>query len=136
MTKKEEVIEVVEDNKDYIWDKQVKSIKWTEVVFEDWTVEVLTETQLKYIVTKWPRDLSQIRNIVLKEIVLWMLNLLEDHNVRRADLKPILETLWTSYDESFNIAIGKAFGTYKEGEHSQNGLDNIRVSDIKRLKDM
>ena len=118
----------------YIGEKEIKGIKGNIVTYKDDTTQTFTETQLQYIITKEPKDLTDFRDLVFKNVVGDMLDLLEKHDVKKWDLDSMWTMLIWSYNEAFAIAIGKAFWTYKEGIHSDYFMENIKMSDISRIK--
>lgn len=148
----------------YIWEKAIKSIvEWT-VTFEDWSEQYYTEKQLSYIVTDEVKDPTSMRELVMAnvipdilsaiqslpiteeptDIVAKVLEVVEEHNIRRGDFaaimdtvsyrfKLILDTTVKSYQELFAKAVWKAFGTYKEEKPSEYFFEDIKVSDMKKL---
>lgn len=97
-----------------------------------------------------PEVLAAIQSEVIGEeptnIVAKILEVIEKHNIRRGDFaaimdrtsykfKLILDTTVKSYNEVFNKAIWKAFGTYKEWRASEYFFEDIRVTDMKNLID-
>lgn len=150
----------------YIWDKAIESIvEWT-VKFSDGSEQHYTDKQLSYLITEEIKDPTQFRDLVLAnvvpdilsaiqslpiteeptDIVAKVLEVIEEHNIRRWDLaaimdtvsykfKLILDTTLKSYQELFAKAIGKAFGTYKDWISSEYFFEDIRVSDMKNLID-
>ena len=50
-------------------------------------------------------------------------------------MKEIIQTVADSYMVWYKLAVWKAFWTYQEWLHHDYFIDNIKVSDIKRLKD-
>lgn len=117
----------------YIWEKQVKWIKKNVVTFMDGSIETYTEKQLSYMITKEPQDLTQSRDLLLKMIVPEVMDVLEKHNIRKWDLDAILHMVIASYNNTWDIAIGKAFWTYKEWTSPEYFQEDIKVSDLKRL---
>lgn len=117
----------------YIWEKEVKSIEWTLVTFVDETSQVFTERQLEYLVKDEEYDLTTERNLLLENIIPEIMEVLREHNVKKVDIQAILNWVVWEYNETFNIAVGKAFGTYEEWKHTAYFPENIRFSDIDRL---
>ena len=147
----------------YIWEKKIEKIDWTIVTFEDWTTGEYKEKELSYIVTKEPKDLTQMRDIMLDTLlpkvleafktidvenesntVSAILKIMEEYNIRKWDVDSLLnETLWKiqsiirsvteSYNEKLLVAVWKAFWTYDKDLHSAYCFENIRVSDIVKM---
>ena len=117
----------------YIGDKEIKWVKKGVVTYVDGSQETLTEKQLSYMVTKEPKDLTAMRDLLIDNVVPEILRLLEEHDVRKWDLWAILDTVISSFDYSYYTAMGKAFWTYKEWGYYESFRDDIRMSDIKRL---
>ena len=125
---------MTKDTSLFIGEKEIKGIKENLVTYKDDTQETFTKTQLQYIITKEPKDLTQFRDLVFANIVGDMLDLLEKHDVKKWDLDPMWVMLIWSYNEALAQAMGKAFWTYKEGIHSDSFMENIKMSDISRVK--
>ena len=119
----------------YIGEKEIKWVKDCLVTYKDWTTQTFTEAQLQYVITKEPKDLSDFRDIVLKAVCNDMLDLLEKHDVKKWDVDAIWTMVIWSYNEAFSYAVGKAFWTFEEWRHVQYFMEDIKISDIKRLKD-
>lgn len=117
----------------YIWEREVSLIEGKKVTFADGTVEKFTKKQLNYLVTDTPQDLSEVRNNLLLAISADLLKVIEEYDIKRSDLAPIVNTVVDSYNRSFKIAIGKAFGTYAEDMHHDYFEENIKISDIARI---
>lgn len=119
----------------YIWEKLISKIEGTKVTFDDWTNREFTETQMLYIVTEEPKDLTAFRDLCVKNIVKDMLDVIEKHDVKKWDIDNIMQVLVWSYNEAFLTAVGKIFGTYDPKLHSSYFQEEIRISDIKRVLD-
>lgn len=154
----------VESNTKYIGTKEIDKIEWCEVTFKDGTTQTFNEKQLEYMITTEMKDASAFEAIMSKAIVVdvWkviqeedpedivtvagkILKVYEDHDImnRQVDkigfevitrIKIMIETVARSYIEWFNVAVAKAFGTYIDWKPTQTFVENIRVSDIVRLK--
>ena len=112
----------------FIWKKEVKSIKDWLVTFKDDTQEFFTEKQLSYIQTEGETSESGLQNLAANEIVKDMLNVLEEHNVKFWDLQFVVQKLLLSYNSTLDETIAMIF-TWK------NDYDNIRVNDIKKVRE-
>lgn len=117
----------------YIGELQVKSIEWNLVLFEDGTSKEYTDKQLTYMVCDTKKDLSEARDLMIDNLVPEIITLLEQHNIRKGDLSAIINTVIDSYNEAFNVAIWKAFWTYRAGVNSQYFTEDIEISNIKKL---
>ena len=73
-----------------------------------------------------------------------VIDVMEEHNASELELRyalklaqmkciEIFKVVQDSYDYNLNIAIGKAFGTFKEWEHHSTCTENIRMSDIHKF---
>lgn len=148
----------------FIGEQKIKSIDGTLVTFIDDTQKTYTEKQLTYMISEEPKYLSEMQELIVlnvvpdvvkaiqtwdldydKEIAMDVLNVLQTHDVRMGDSSKILgtvmakidiifKTVISSIDEPYYEAIGKAFWTYVEGRPSKDFRDNIRMSDIIRVK--
>lgn len=119
----------------FIKDKEVESIKGGKVTFKDGSTECYTEKQLKYIVTEEAVDDTKYQNIVLENVAQDVLWVLQEHNIRKGDLSPIIETVISSFNQNFLIAVWKAFGTYQEDKYPMQMQEDIRMNDIIQMKD-
>ena len=119
----------------FIKNKEVESINGTEVLFKDGSKENYTEKQLKYIVTEESMDDSQFQNLILENVATDVLAVLQEHNIRKGDLSPIIETVISSFNQNFLIAVGKAFGTYADWKYPVQMQEDIRMEDIIQMKD-
>ena len=120
----------------YIGEKEVVSIEDTIVTCKDWeeeeTIE-LTPRQLQYMITDEPKDATAVREMIIVEFARDMLQIIEQHDVRKWDIDAILNVLVQSYNGFFNTAIGKAMWTYDETKHHSLYIDELRVSDLKKF---
>ena len=124
---------LITEPKQYLWEKEIKSIQWNVVTDIDWKDTTLTDKQLTYMVTTEPKSLTEARDILLDNIVPEVMDVLEAHNIRKWDLSSIIDTVINSYNMTFFTAIGKAFWTYEKGKPHLYFQDDIRVSDMTRL---
>ena len=119
----------------FIKDKEVESIKGWTVTFKDGSTECYTEKQLTYIVTKEELDDSKFQTLVIENVTKDVLWVLQEHNIRKGDLSPIIETVISSFNQNFLIAVWKAFGTYQEDKYPMQMQEDIRMNDIIQMKD-
>lgn len=119
--------------KQFLWEKQIDGINNNIITLKDGTEVELTEKQMKYMISDKSVDASKQREILLDTVVPEILMILEEHDVMQGDIQAIRQTVVDSYDRSYMIALGKAFGTYEPNKPFQSLRDAIRVSDIKRL---
>ena len=117
----------------YIWEQEVSKVNDKQVIFKDWTEKNFTPKELKVLLTKEKKDLTQQRDLVLDAIIPEMLQILENYNIKKGDIKSVLNWVVGSYNETLNQAIWKAFWTYEENKNSAYFPENIRVSDIKKF---
>ena len=117
----------------YIGGKEVVSVEDTKAIFKDWTEKEFTPKELKVLLTKEKKDLTQQRDLMIDAIVPEILQVFEDYNIKKWDIQSILNAVVWSYNETFNKSIGKAFWTYEDWKHSAYFPENIRVSDIKKF---
>ena len=115
----------------YIWEQEVSKVNDTQVIFKDWTEKNFTPKELKVLLTKEKKDLTQQRDLMFNAVIPEMLKVFEDYNIRKGDIQALLNWVVGSYNETFNQAIGKAFWTYEQNKNSAYFPENIRVSDIK-----
>lgn len=119
----------------FIKDREVEKIEGNVVMFKDWGEVKYTETQLKYIVTEEALDDTQFRNLVLEKVAEDVLGVLQTHNIRKWDLQPLLETVVSSFNQNFLIAVWKAFGTYAKDKYPMQMQEDITMEDIIQMKD-
>jgi len=117
----------------YIGEKELKGVKKGVVTFVDGSQTTYTEKQLTYMVTKEPQDLTKQRDLMLMNVVPEVMDVFEQHDIRTGDLEAIIHVIRSTYDNTLQIAMGKAFGTYKDGTNPANFQDDIKVSDLKRV---
>lgn len=117
----------------YIWEKEVKSIKGNLVTFKDKTEWTYTDAQLEYLVTDDSQDDSSLRLLMLNQIIPDVIDVFKKHDIKKGDIQAIMNAVVWQYNETFNIAVGKAFGTFEEGKHTAYFPENIRMSDIEKL---
>jgi len=118
----------------YIWEKEIDKISWTKVKFKDWSESEYTKKSIKYIVTDEPKDLTTFQMLVIKEIEKDILNVLEEHDVRIWDVAKIYEQVILSLRSTLDYSTNIAFWIDKNNSYYANTQDNIRISDIKRIK--
>ena len=148
----------------FIGDKEIVGIKNNEVIFKDWDSQTYTDKQLSYMVTDEPKDATAFADLVVDTIaeevmktiaesdttdvvntVAKILNTYESHDImnRQVDtignkvmlkMRNIMETVVLSRNRAYEEAVWKAFWTYHEGLHSKFFVENIKFSDIARLK--
>ena len=119
----------------FIKDREVEKIEGTKVIFKDGGEVEYTETQLKYIVTEEALDDNWFRNLMLENVAWDVLGVLQAHNIRKWDLQPVIETVVSSFNQNFLIAVWKAFGTYAKDKYPMQMQEDIRIEDILQMKD-
>lgn len=120
----------------FIGEKKVKDIKKWVVTFDDWSTVTITPKQEKYLVTKEEKDATALQSLVVNNVVPDVLQVLQEHNVRKGDINAVLQVTVSSYNRAFNEAVGKAFGTYKEWNSPEGFADDITMADIARIKNL
>lgn len=123
------------EKKIYIWEKQIKDVKDNLVIFMDGTEETYTDKQLEYMITNEPKDESELRNIVMENVAKDVLEVIQEHNIKKGELSPLIQCIVDSFNQNFFIAVGKAFGTYQEWINPVFFQENIRMNDIIQMKD-
>ena len=118
----------------YIWEQEIVNIVGNMVEFKDWIQEYYTDTQLWYLVTDEPKDLTQIRDIMLDNIIPDIMEIIEEHNIRKWDLQAIIQSIVWTYNNLFLTEVWKRFGTFRKWLHPEYFIENIRPSDMK-IKD-
>lgn len=113
----------------YVGGIAVSSIEWNVVTFTDWTTQTFTPRQMEYIVTNEPKDLTQIRELVLanvvpeilsaiaeevgtddvKNVVEKILDIIELHDLRRGDLAAVMDTVLFKFKEILDTTV-KSYG--------------------------
>ena len=136
-----------------------------EVTFKDETTEIFNDKQLEYFITEEQKDATQFNEIVIKQILNDVIEVFKDadpndltdiaakilmayeaHDIKMSQvdtvwirflwlMREIIQTVADSYMVWYKLAVWKAFWTYQEWLHHDYFIDNIKVSDIKRLKD-
>lgn len=119
----------------FIKEREVDKIEGNKVIFKDGGEEEYTETQLKYIVTEEAMSEEQFRNLMLENVAVDILGVLQKHNIRKGDLQPVIETVVSSFNQNFLIAVWKAFGTYAKDKYPMQMQEDIRIEDIIQMKD-
>jgi len=67
----------------YLGQKEIKGAKKGVVTFMDGTQKTYTEKQLSYIITKEPKDPTQMRDLMLDNVIPEVMKILEEHNIRK-----------------------------------------------------
>lgn len=116
----------------YIGKKEIETIDGNVVTFKDGSTEQFSSTELKYIQTEEPKDLTELRDIKVREIVADIMKIFDIHDVQKWDIQAVIQTIISSYNYNFNVAIGKLFWTYDESLHHEDFVSNIKFSDIKK----
>jgi hypothetical protein len=120
----------------FIWEKEIKEVIGNKVIFKDGSeTEEYNEKQLWYLITKEPKDETELRNIVLENVARDVLDVIQEHNIKKWELSPLIQCIVDSFNQSFFIAVGKAFGTYQEWINPVFYQENIRMNDIIQMKD-
>lgn len=119
----------------FIQEREIDKIEGTKVIFKDGGEQEYNETQLKYIVTEEALDEWQFRNLVLENVATDVLAVLQKHNIRKGELQPVIETVVSSFNQNFLIAVWKAFGTYAKDKYPMQMQEDIRMEDIVQMKD-
>lgn len=101
----------------YIGDKKIEKIDWNTVYFANGKVKEYTPKQLWYLVTKKSKDLTEVRHLVLDNVlkdlrnVMWwdpvevakaMFEVLELHDVTNIELQVILQRMLTDRVAEYN----------------------------------
>lgn len=119
----------------FIQEREVEKIEGNKVIFKDGGEVEYTETQLKYIVTEDALDEWKFRDLVLENVAIDVLAVLQRHNIRKWELQPVIETVVSSFNQNFLIAVWKAFGTYAKDKYPMQMQEDIRMEDIIQMKD-
>ena len=119
--------------KKYIWEKEIKDIKWDIVTFTDDSTMSYTDKELGYLVTKEPSDPTKMRELVFQNVIPKLMQVLEDYNVRQWDISAVLNGCQEIYKQKLETAVWKAFWTYEKGLHYRYFTENIRCSDINKI---
>lgn len=120
----------------FIGEREIKEVVGNKIIFVDgWETEEYNEKQLGYLITKEPKDETELRNIVLENVAKDVLAVIQEHNIKKGDLSPLLQCIVDSFNQNFFVAIGKAFGTYQEWVNPVFFQENIRMNDIIQMKD-
>ena len=137
-------------------DLVVKFTDWTEQEFTKKQLTYLPTKEVKdasafmelvanklvddfMVVIKNAKDIKDTDSLSNK-----IIDVMEEHNASELELRfalkmaqmkciEIFKIVQDSYDYNLNIAIGKAFWTYKEWQHHTACTENIRMSDIKKF---
>jgi len=117
----------------YLGQLKVMKVDWETITLEWWKEAQLNETQSEYLLTDEPKDLTAMRDLLLDNIVPDILAVLMKHDIRKWDIGAVMNTVVATYNHTFNIAVGKAFGTFEEGKPHQQMPENIKMSDIVRI---
>lgn len=117
----------------YFWQKAIERTVGNIIFFEDGTGKVLSDKQMEYLVTDEPKDLTQMRDLVLDNVIPDIMWVLIAHNIRKGDVQSVVNGILASYNQTFLKAVGKAFGTYEEWEPVESYPENISILDIERL---
>lgn len=102
----------------YLGNKKIDKIEGTTVMFKDGSKEEYTHKQLWYLVTKKAKDLTEIRNLVLENVMpevkavlegeelsdvsLRIFEILESHNVTNAEFGAVLQRILMNRVEDYN----------------------------------
>jgi len=81
------------DKTQYIGEKEIKGIEKNVVTFADDSQEEFTEKQLTYLVTEEVTDPSEQRELVLKNTVPEVFEVLKKHNIRYGDLDAVINSI-------------------------------------------
>lgn len=149
----------------YVWEKEIDEINGNVVKFKDWTEVEYNDKQIQYFITDTQKDLSAFYELCVENIgkdvlsyiktcdvsdttiiAAKVLEIYQDHDIKMnqvdavgiyvmTHIKEIMEMAVQGYMRGYKQAIWKAFWTYEEWIHPDYFIDNIKVSDIKRLKD-
>lgn len=117
----------------FIWSNEIDQIEWNVVTFKDWTTKTYNSKELEYLKSEEPRDLTQLRDSLIKSIIPEIMQLIEDYNVKKWDLQVIIQAIIESYNYNFYTAIWKAFWTYDEVKHPSYFQENIDFNTIKKF---
>jgi hypothetical protein len=70
----------------YVGDKEVESVNGETVIYKDGLEDTFTESELKYMITIKPNDLSAQRDQLIKAITPELMALIEAYNIKQIDL--------------------------------------------------
>ena len=119
----------------FIGEKEIEKVEDGKVIFKDGSEEKYNEKQLAYMITKEPKNDTELRDIVLENVAKDVLAVIQEHNIKKGELSPLIQCIVDSFNQNFFIAVGKAFGTYQEGINPIYYQENIRMEDIIQMKD-
>lgn len=90
----------------------------------------VTNAEIQSILSRARSELTVEYNEMLKKKAG---KYIDQFELDKKKYEEVMTIVSDSYSQCLLTATAKAFGTYIEGEHVQNGIDSIRISDIKRL---
>lgn len=126
----------------YYWEQKVTDVTKTKIedievnniTLENWKSVSLTDAQLGYLITKEPKDLSQMRDLMLDAIIPELLDIFQKHNLKKDDMQAVLNSLVWTFNNRVHTAIWKALGTYEDWKHPETFIWNISFLDILKFK--
>ncbi len=128
----------------YIGDRKIEKIDWTVVHFADGKVKNYTPKQLWYLVTKKSKDLTEVRHLVLdnvlaelktldaeniEKLALGIFEVLEAHDVTNIELQVILQRMLTDRVAQYNELV---MATIWE-ETKQYSKDIEKLKEVQQL---
>lgn len=128
----------------YIGDKKIEKIDWNVVHFADGKVKEYKPKQLWYLVTKKSKDLTEVRHLVLDNVLadlqaldaedtqqyaLSIFEVLEAHDVTNIELQVILQRMLTDRVAQYNELV---MATIWE-ETKQYSKDIERLKEVQQL---
>jgi len=117
----------------FIGEKEVSNVLENKVTFVDGTEKEYSQKILDYVLTKEPKDLTAMRDLVGLHVADEILEVLKAHDVQKGYINHIFNLVVHSHEMMFATAIGKAFGTYEEGRHPSSFEENVKMSDISKF---
>jgi hypothetical protein len=128
----------------YIGDKKIEKIDWCVVHFTDGKVKEYTPKQLWYLVTKKSKDLTEVRHLVLDNVLadlqaldaedttsyaISIFEVLEAHDVTNIELQVILQRMLTDRVAQYNVlvmaTIGEETEQYKKEIEKLKGVQEV-----------
>lgn len=123
----------------FIGEKEIKSIDGQLVTFVDGTVRAYPAKKtieidvMSYIVTEEPKDASAFVQLCVAKVAKDGLEVWRAHDVSKINTNRAIDLQTFMYDREFQIAVGKAFGTFETDKNPVGFEEEIRMSDFEKF---
>ncbi len=116
--------------KQYIADREIKSIEGAVVEFTSGVKEEFSDKALGYLVKDKPLEPTEYQELVTYHVHLEILEVFRSNNLKQSDVQPVIQRTLETWTRTIDENLGKILGLDKRVKFSEQYLENIKLTDL------